>query len=143
MSVLSSNRSAVDAPLSQTPTMQIGTKDAKLTRTAKEFESILLGQWLQGAESSFGSVPGGENDSDAGDEQVKGFAVQQLAKSLSDSGGIGIAKLVLKALDQPASTSAAAHEVHGGAFRCPARHYSRSFLMLLTHWVITLFLLQQ
>ncbi len=117
MSVLSSNRSAVDAPLNQTPTAQSGTKDAKLTRTAKEFESILLGQWLQGAESSFGSVPGGENDSDAGDEQMKGFAVQQLAKSFSDSGGIGIAKLVLKALDQPASASSAMHEVHGGAFR--------------------------
>lgn len=29
----------------------------KVTSAAKEFESILLGQWLKDAESTFGSVP--------------------------------------------------------------------------------------
>ena len=79
------------------------TDPAKLMSAAKEFESVLLGQWLQGAESSFGAVPGGDDDQDAGDEQMKGFAVQQLAKSFSDSGGIGIAALVSKALAHSAS----------------------------------------
>ena len=70
---------------------------------AKEFESILLGQWLQGAESSFGSVPGADEDRDAGDDQIKSFAVQQLAKGMSDAGGIGIANIVSKALARDAT----------------------------------------
>ena len=77
---------------------------AQLMPHAREFESILLSQWLQGAESSFGSVPGGAEDQDAGDEQFKSFAVQQLAKSITDSGGVGIAAIVAKALAHSAST---------------------------------------
>lgn len=86
--LLQANRTRTGGPLTA----------ARLMPTAKEFESILLGQWLQGAESSFGSVPGGDDAQDAGDEQMKNFGVQQLAKSLSDSGGIGIAALVSRAL---------------------------------------------
>jgi Rod binding domain-containing protein len=74
------------------------TAPAQLRHAATEFESILLSQWLQGAESSFGSVPGADDDEDAGDEQMKNFAVQALAKSFSDSGGIGLAKIVSSAL---------------------------------------------
>ena len=77
---------------------------AQLLPKAKEFESILLGQWLQSAETSFGSVPGAEDDRDAGEEQMSSFGVQQLAKSLSDAGGIGIAQTVAKALAHEAST---------------------------------------
>lgn len=80
-----------------------GKTSAQLLPKAKEFESILLGQWLQGAETTFGSVPGGEDDQDAGDEQMKSFAVQQLAKAFSDAGGIGIASIVAKALAHSAS----------------------------------------
>ena len=76
---------------------------AQFMPRAREFESILLSQWLQGAETSFGSVPGSDEGQDAGDEQFKGFAVQQLAKSLSNSGGIGIAHMVAKALAHSAS----------------------------------------
>lgn len=70
---------------------------------AREFEAILLTQWLQAAESSFGSVPGGDEQQDAGDEQFKSFAVQQLAKSITNSGGLGIAAVVAKALARSAS----------------------------------------
>ncbi|MGI4756694.1 MAG: hypothetical protein ACRYGF_07590 [Janthinobacterium lividum] len=70
----------------------------KLATAAKQFESVLLGQWLQDAESSFASVPGGDEDSDSGGQQMQGFATQQLATSLTAHGGIGIAKLVQNAL---------------------------------------------
>ncbi len=72
---------------------------------AKEFESILIGQWLQSAESSFASVPGADDDGDAEDEQLKSYGVQQLATALSNAGGIGIATMVTKALShrQPGS----------------------------------------
>ena len=69
----------------------------RLTSAAKEFESILLGQWLKDAESTFGSVPGSEED-DQGGEQMKEFAMQHLATEITDRGGIGIAPVVEKAL---------------------------------------------
>ena len=114
---LSSYSSAVKLSSHAPATTQLSTNQTGLTRTAKEFESILLGQWLQGAESSFGTVPGGEDDTDAGEEQMKGFAVQQLAKSFSDSGGVGIAKLVLRALDHAAPKTTSVPEALQSASR--------------------------
>jgi len=70
---------------------------ARLTSAAKEFESILLGQWLKDAESTFGSVPGSEEE-DQGGEQMKEFAMQHVATEITDRGGIGIAPIVAKAL---------------------------------------------
>ncbi len=78
---------------------------SKLDATAKEFESVLLTQWLQAAESSFGSVPGADDDQDSGGEQMKSFGVQQLATALSNAGGIGIAKVVTKALSHAEAVS--------------------------------------
>ncbi len=72
--------------------------DPKLANAAKQFETVLLSQWLQDAESSFASVPGGDSDTDAGSDQLKGLATQQLAASFTASGGVGISKLVLGAL---------------------------------------------
>ncbi len=82
--------------LSSTSTEKSSTKH--LTASAKEFESILLTQWLQSAESSFASVPGDDADDDGGGEQLKAFGTQFLARALSDAGGIGIGSLVAKAL---------------------------------------------
>lgn len=78
--------------------------------SAQEFESILLGQWLQSAESSFGSAPGGEDDADAGGEQIQGFGVQHLASQLAGSGGIGIARIVQDALTRGAGASPAMND---------------------------------
>lgn len=71
-----------------------------LKAAAREFESVLLGQWLQNAESSFGSVPGGDEDTDPGGDQMQSFGMQQLAGQLTASGGIGIAKIVENALGE-------------------------------------------
>ena len=81
-------------------------KSAKLTSSAKEFESILLTTWLQSAETSFGSAPTSDDDQDGGDEQVKSFATQQLAKAWTDAGGIGIASKVASALASPKDQNA-------------------------------------
>ena len=90
--------------ISATPesTMQPAST-AKFMMHARDFESMLLGQWLQGAESSFGSVPGADEDQDAGDEQFKTFAVQQLARGITNAGGLGISEMVAKALAHSAS----------------------------------------
>ena len=76
------------------------TTNAKIEKSAKDFESILLGSWLQQAEQSFGSLPGGDDDGDAdvGKDQFQGIAMQQMGSALTAAGGIGIAKMISKQL---------------------------------------------
>jgi Rod binding domain-containing protein len=75
------------------------TENSKIDKSSKDFESILLGSWLQQAEQSFGSLPGEDaEDSDTGKEQFQGIAMQSLGASLTSSGGIGIAKMIAKSL---------------------------------------------
>jgi Rod binding domain-containing protein len=78
----------------------VATENSKIEKSAKDFESILLGSWLQQAEQSFGSVPGGDDDDDedAGKDQFQGMAMQSLGTSMTASGGIGIAKMISKQL---------------------------------------------
>ena len=95
------------------------TANAKIEKSAKDFESILLGSWLQQAEQSFGSLPGGDDDGDedSGKEQFQGIAMQSLGSSMTNSGGIGIAKMISKQLhkaqdaaDAKAESAAPAHQ---------------------------------
>ncbi len=73
--------------------------DAKIEKGAQQFEAMLLGTWLQQAEQSFATIPGAEDDEDAGQrEQIMSLGVQSLADSLAKSGGIGIAKMIAKAM---------------------------------------------
>jgi Rod binding domain-containing protein len=94
------------------------TTNAKIEKSAKDFESILLGSWLQQAEQSFGSLPGGDEDGDedSGKEQFQGIAMQSLGAAMTNSGGIGIAKMISKQLhkaqdaeDAKATSAAAMH----------------------------------
>jgi Rod binding domain-containing protein len=75
-------------------------QDAKIEKAGKDFESILLGSWLQKAEESFATVPGGngDDDDDSSKDQFQGMAMQSLAGSLTASGGIGIAKMITASL---------------------------------------------
>ena len=94
------------------------TTDQKIEKSAKEFESILLGSWLQQAEKSFGSLPGGDDDddADAGKEQFQGMAMQSLGTSMTASGGIGLAKMISihlhKAEDARVALAAKLHPAH-------------------------------
>lgn len=74
--------------------------DTTIVKAGKDFESILLGSWLQQAEQSFATVPGGDGqeDDDAGKDQFQGIAMQALAGSMTASGGIGIAKMITDSL---------------------------------------------
>ncbi len=76
------------------------TENAKIEKSAKDFESILLGNWLQQAEQSFGSLPGGDDDGDAdsGKDQFMGMAMESLGTAMTAAGGIGIAKMISKQL---------------------------------------------
>ena len=85
-------------------------ENSKIEKSAKDFESILLGSWLQQAEQSFASLPGGDDDEDAdpGKEQFQGLAMQSLGNSMTAAGGIGIAKMLAKQLHKAADLQAAA-----------------------------------
>lgn len=73
--------------------------DAKIEKGAKQFEAMLLSSWLQQAEQSFATVPGADEDEDSpGKDQMMSLGVQSLADSLAASGGIGIAKMIAKAM---------------------------------------------
>jgi Rod binding domain-containing protein len=94
------------------------TENSKIEKSAKDFESILLGSWLQQAEESFASLPGGDDDGDAdpGKEQFQGIAMQSLGSSMTAAGGIGIAKMIAKQLHKAADLQGAA------AARTPPAH---------------------
>jgi Rod binding domain-containing protein len=93
--------------------------DAKIIKAGKDFESILLGTWLQQAENTFAKAPGGDDDDDkdAGTDQFQGIAMQSLASSLTASGGIGIAKMITKHLREAADSAS----VHAGSSPTPIK----------------------
>jgi Rod binding domain-containing protein len=78
------------------------TKDSssKIDKAAHEFESILVGQWLEKAEKSFATVPGSDpdQDRDAGHDQFQSIACQSLAQGMAKTGGFGIASMISKHL---------------------------------------------
>jgi len=78
---------------------------AKIEKSAKDFESLLLSNWLQQAEESFAKLPGGDNedDADSGREQFQGIAMQSLGTTLTNAGGIGIARMISRNLNQTAA----------------------------------------
>ena len=87
----------------QTP----GTKSAKIEKAAKNFESLLVGHWLEQAEKSFASVPGVNQDeqNDSSRNQFMSIACVSLAQGLSKSGGFGIAAMISKHLQSTAEAA--------------------------------------
>jgi Rod binding domain-containing protein len=73
---------------------------AKIEKAARDFESILVGKWLEDAEKSFATVPGDDPDEkqDSGHDQYQSLAIQSLASGLTKSGGLGIAAMIVKRL---------------------------------------------
>jgi Rod binding domain-containing protein len=78
---------------------------ARIEKAARNFESLLVGHWLDQAEKSFGSVPGKDpdEDQDSSHDQFRNLACEALAQGLSSKGGFGIAKMIAKRLEAAAS----------------------------------------
>ena len=91
--------------------------NAKIENAAKEFEAMLLSNWLEQAEQSIAMVPGADDDDGdgGGRDQMMSLGVQSLAGSLSASGGIGIASMIAKALHAADQGSAEASAGQDGA----------------------------
>jgi Rod binding domain-containing protein len=85
--------------LQQVNSMKSTNDDGKIEKGAKQFEAMLLSNWLQQAEHSYATVPGADDDEDAGSrDQMMSLGVQSLADAMVASGGIGIAKMIATAL---------------------------------------------
>ncbi|MGA9669761.1 MAG: hypothetical protein WBQ94_11155 [Terracidiphilus sp.] len=109
-------QSREDRLIQQSKSPVSGKDDAKIEKGAKEFESILVGTWLQQAEQSFATLPGAEDDQDPGKDQMMSLGVQTLSTSLTASGGLGIAKMIAKAMHanaEKATEKAATQAVPG------------------------------
>lgn len=75
-------------------------EDRKIDKSSRDFEALLLTQWLEKAYQSFGALPGGEDGDElgSGGQQFQGIAMQGLATAIADSGGIGIARIIAEGL---------------------------------------------
>ncbi len=78
--------------------LRTATKDnaSKIDKAAHDFESILVGQWLEKAEKSFATVPGAnpDQDQDSSHDQFQSIACEFLAQGLTKTGGFGIASMI-------------------------------------------------
>jgi Rod binding domain-containing protein len=117
-------RWAQESRLLSSMSAQEGLKDPrKIEKAATDFESILLGHWLEEAQQSLGSAPGGEDDddSDPAQSQLQGLSMQSLATAITSSGGIGLASLISRQLhrldgeapDSPQTAGASARRALG------------------------------
>jgi Rod binding domain-containing protein len=77
---------------------------AKLIRAAHQFEAVLLNQLFGSLEHSFSTL--GKDDSADGADQYRYLGMQALATSIAGSGGIGIAGMIIRSLNQPEQHSA-------------------------------------
>jgi Rod binding domain-containing protein len=111
-------QSREDMMLRQMQSPTGASDDAKIEKGSKEFEAILVGSWLQQAEQSFATVPGADDDQDPGGQQMMSLGVQQLATAMAANGGLGIGKMIAKAMHEnaeKANTQAAATPKTGSA----------------------------
>ena len=82
-------------------TTQTSAKDSaqqhkKILQSAQQFETQLLTSLLSSLETCMGSLPGSEESGES--QQYHTMATQGLATAWAAAGGIGIAKMVAKAL---------------------------------------------
>lgn len=83
-----------------------GQDPKKIDKAARNFESLLVGHWLEQAEKSFASVPGTNPDQqqDSSRDQFMSIACESLAQGLSRTGGFGLAKMISKRLEVAVET---------------------------------------
>ncbi len=93
--------SRATATLARARNLEGSPDTAKVQQAAREFESILLTQWLEQARQSFAGAPNGDEDdpADPGGEQMLSLGMQSLATATTKAGGIGIARMLTRHLE--------------------------------------------
>jgi Rod binding domain-containing protein len=85
---------------------QVPSKNpAKLAEAATQFEALMITQMMKSARESSGD--GWLSDGDeTGEDTATGMAEEQFAQALAQSGGLGLAKMVIKTMsDQAGATT--------------------------------------
>lgn len=87
------------------PGSQAGSKDTpeKIQKAAADFEALLIAQMLKSARESGGGMTGDADEEDETNSPMVELGEQQLAQTLSSSGGLGIAKMVIAGLTNHAN----------------------------------------
>jgi flagellar protein FlgJ len=86
------------------PGISTAPKDdpTKVKESAKQFEALLIGQMMKSMRDSEGGWLGTGDDEAA--SSAMEYAQETFAQSLSASGGLGLASLVVKGLEKPSGT---------------------------------------
>ena len=84
-------------PISSLTSRSQGSEHSRVAKATQDFEALLLTSLLAPLEKSFSAVSG-ESSAPAGSEDYGYMGVQALASALAGTGGIGIARLVLRQL---------------------------------------------
>lgn len=90
---------------SSSPAQSLSSKDSpeKIQKAAKDFEALLIAQMLKSARESGGGMTGDEDEQDETNSTAIELGEQQLAQALSNSGGLGLAKMVTAGLTNHAN----------------------------------------
>jgi Rod binding domain-containing protein len=99
--LLSTSRPDLAAPNANPSKSKRDTPEA-IAKTAKEFESLLIGEVLKSAREADGSGFLGTDESEAGSTLME-LSEQQLSQALSSGGGLGLAKLISAGLTKTAA----------------------------------------
>ena len=75
---------------------------AKLACAASDFEALLIAQMLRSARESSASDVGGSEGSDTNSSLIE-MSEQQFAQTLANSGGLGVARIVIAGLSKHAN----------------------------------------
>jgi Rod binding domain-containing protein len=96
---------AAPAPLSGSPSASSKDSPEKIGKAAKDFEALLIAQMLKSARESGGGMTGDSDEQDETNSTVLELGEQQMAQALSNSGGLGLAKMVVAGLTNHANRS--------------------------------------
>jgi Rod binding domain-containing protein len=75
----------------------------KIRQAATDFEALLIAQMLRLARESGGGMTGDSDEQDETNSTMIELGEQQLAQALSNSGGLGLAKMVVAGLTNHAN----------------------------------------
>jgi Rod binding domain-containing protein len=91
------------APAPGSPASSSKDTPEKIGKAATDFEALLIAQMLKSVRESDGGMTGDADEQDETNSPMLELGEQQFAQALSNSGGLGIAKMVIAGLTKHAN----------------------------------------